>query len=356
MSRWRRATLLAAARHAEEVGFDAAMSSDHFAPWSARQGESGFAWSWLGAALATHLAAVRCRHGAGSALSPGGHRAGDRHAAGDVPRPALGGARHRRGVERAHHGRPLAGQGDPQRPAWPSASRCCAPCSPARRSPTTDWSRSTAPGCGRCLPAPPMLLGAAVSPATAAWVGGWADGVITMNQDPADLRALLDAFRSGGGGGKPAYLQAHVCWAGHRGRGAGDRPRPVAQQRLRPAGVLGSGAARPLRRGGPSRPPRRRPQCGARVGRSGLAPATGSPSWWRWGSTGSGSTTSASSSNPSSTCSANTSSRACGRHEPSDRPASPRRPTCGGRTRSSTASTCRRSPTPTATASATSPD
>ena len=29
------------------------MCSDHFAPWSARQGHSGFAWAWLGAALAT---------------------------------------------------------------------------------------------------------------------------------------------------------------------------------------------------------------------------------------------------------------------------------------------------------------
>ena len=27
------------------------MCSDHFSPWSARQGHSGFAWSWLGAAL-----------------------------------------------------------------------------------------------------------------------------------------------------------------------------------------------------------------------------------------------------------------------------------------------------------------
>ena len=27
------------------------MSSDHFSPWSERQGESGFAWSWLGAAM-----------------------------------------------------------------------------------------------------------------------------------------------------------------------------------------------------------------------------------------------------------------------------------------------------------------
>ena len=45
--------LLRDARHAEEAGFRVGMSSDHFSPWSARQNESGFAWSWLGAALAT---------------------------------------------------------------------------------------------------------------------------------------------------------------------------------------------------------------------------------------------------------------------------------------------------------------
>jgi alkanesulfonate monooxygenase SsuD/methylene tetrahydromethanopterin reductase-like flavin-dependent oxidoreductase (luciferase family) len=43
--------LLAAVIEAEAAGFDAAMCSDHFSPWSERQGESGFAWAWLGAAL-----------------------------------------------------------------------------------------------------------------------------------------------------------------------------------------------------------------------------------------------------------------------------------------------------------------
>src|ERR671917_1013784 len=47
------ADLLKAVQHAEEVGFTAAMCSDHFAPWNLEQGHSGFAWSWLGAALAT---------------------------------------------------------------------------------------------------------------------------------------------------------------------------------------------------------------------------------------------------------------------------------------------------------------
>src|SRR5918992_1069159 len=45
------AALLDAVRAAEAAGFGAAMSSDHFVPWSERQGHSGYAWSWLGAAL-----------------------------------------------------------------------------------------------------------------------------------------------------------------------------------------------------------------------------------------------------------------------------------------------------------------
>ncbi|MGL5818198.1 MAG: LLM class F420-dependent oxidoreductase, partial [Phycicoccus sp.] len=45
--------LLEDVRHAEQAGFTAGMSSDHFSPWSARQGESGYAWTFLGAALAT---------------------------------------------------------------------------------------------------------------------------------------------------------------------------------------------------------------------------------------------------------------------------------------------------------------
>jgi len=44
------AALLVAAVRAEQVGFRAAMSSDHFSSWSERQGRSGFAWAWSGAA------------------------------------------------------------------------------------------------------------------------------------------------------------------------------------------------------------------------------------------------------------------------------------------------------------------
>ena len=71
--------LLDAVQRAEEAGFTAAMCSDHFSPWSRRQGHSGFAWSWLGAALATTDAALRRRQRARPALPPGDRRPGLRH-------------------------------------------------------------------------------------------------------------------------------------------------------------------------------------------------------------------------------------------------------------------------------------
>jgi coenzyme F420-dependent glucose-6-phosphate dehydrogenase len=48
---FRPSTLLSPVQAAERAGFRAAMCSDHFHPWSEQQGQSGFAWSWLGAAL-----------------------------------------------------------------------------------------------------------------------------------------------------------------------------------------------------------------------------------------------------------------------------------------------------------------
>ncbi len=41
--------LLRYARQAEDAGFSAVMASDHFQPWTPQQGQSAFAWAWLGA-------------------------------------------------------------------------------------------------------------------------------------------------------------------------------------------------------------------------------------------------------------------------------------------------------------------
>jgi G6PDH family F420-dependent oxidoreductase len=60
---------------------------------------------------------------------------------------------------------------------------------------------------------PPSLYGAALSAETAEWVGSWADGLITIGAPAAQLTEVLDAFRSGGGEGKPVKVQAALAWA-----------------------------------------------------------------------------------------------------------------------------------------------
>jgi hypothetical protein len=58
---------------------------------------------------------VRLRQRTRAALPPGRCRAGGGDAGRDVPRARLGGARQRRGAQRAHHRDPLAGQGGSRR-------------------------------------------------------------------------------------------------------------------------------------------------------------------------------------------------------------------------------------------------
>jgi G6PDH family F420-dependent oxidoreductase len=59
----------------------------------------------------------------------------------------------------------------------------------------------------------PLVLGAALTEPTSEWLGGWADGLITAGKKVSDLRRLLDAFRRGGGEGKPMFLQAALSFA-----------------------------------------------------------------------------------------------------------------------------------------------
>ncbi|MEO6395855.1 MAG: LLM class flavin-dependent oxidoreductase [Devosia sp.] len=61
---------------------------------------------------------------------------------------------------------------------------------------------------------PLPVYGAAVSSETARWVGRWADGLLTVAGDDFDaVRKVVDAFREGGGDGKPVILQAALSWA-----------------------------------------------------------------------------------------------------------------------------------------------
>ncbi|MET0460929.1 MAG: TIGR03885 family FMN-dependent LLM class oxidoreductase, partial [Ilumatobacteraceae bacterium] len=204
--------LLDAVGHAEAAGFDAAMSSDHFAPWSARQGESGFAWSWLGAAMAS----TGLPFGVVNAPGQRYHPAIIAQAAATLAEMFP----HRLWV--ALGSGELSNEHITGRP-WPdkaTRNRRLEECVEVMRAlfageevthdglVTVDRARLwTQPA------APPLLVAAAVSPATAGWAARWADGLITVAQDPAVLRRVVDAFRAGGGDGKPVYLQVHVSWA-----------------------------------------------------------------------------------------------------------------------------------------------
>jgi probable non-F420 flavinoid oxidoreductase len=203
--------LLEAVRAAEAAGFAGAMSSDHFSPWSERQGQSGFAWSWLGAALATtslpfgvvnapgqryHPAIIAQASATLAAMFPGRlwvalgtGEASNEHITGDRwPRKDVRNARLRECVDviRAlHQGEEVSQEGL------------------VRVDRARLWT----------LPdEPPPLLAAAVSAETAAWAAEWADGLITIHQPPDVLRRLLGAYRDAGGRGK-AVLQVHLSYA-----------------------------------------------------------------------------------------------------------------------------------------------
>jgi probable non-F420 flavinoid oxidoreductase len=205
------AELLKAVQHAEEVGFTGAMSSDHFSPWSARQGQSGFGWSFLGAALATtslpfgavnapgqryHPAIVAQAIATLGAMFPGrfwvalgSGEASNEHITGEGwPRKELRDARLRECVDviRAL----LAGE-EVSHDGLVTVDRARV------------WTRPETP---------PALIGAAVSVATARWCAEWADGLITVNAPTAHLRQMIDAYRDAGGRG-PLHLQVHVSWA-----------------------------------------------------------------------------------------------------------------------------------------------
>ncbi|MGB3207802.1 MAG: TIGR03885 family FMN-dependent LLM class oxidoreductase [Crinalium sp.] len=197
---------------AEQAGFTAALSSDHFHPWSEQQGQSGFAWSWLGAAMhATQLPfRVVCAPGqryhpaiiAQAAatlaemfpnrfwLTVGSGQALNEHITGDKwPLKQERNARLKECVEiiRAlwrgetvnHHG--LVSVEEAKLYTLPET--------------------------------PPLIIGAAVTAKTAEWLGSWADGLITVSRPPEQLQKVVDAFHRGGGEGKPMILKVQISYA-----------------------------------------------------------------------------------------------------------------------------------------------
>ena len=233
--------------------------------------QSGFAWSWLGAALQATGLAVRRGQRARAALPPGDRRPGRGH-----PEPSCspGGSGWPWAAARPPTSTSPATAGRPRTSARPAWRECVEVIRALLAGETVSHRR---PGHRRPGPAVVAARDAAAAdrarrsaPETAAWVGGWADGLVTVNQPHDRLRAVIDAFREGGGEGKPLYLQVHLSWAADEETALADRPRPVAQQRVRPGRWPGSSSpAGAVRRAARHVPPEDVRCGGARLGRPG---------------------------------------------------------------------------------------
>ena len=203
--------LIDLAQRAEADGFRTAMISDHLAPWTHRQGQSGFVWSVLGG-IATTTRELRV----GTGVSAPIHRMHPlvlAHAAATV--------------ETLMPGRFFLGLGTGERlnegatgQRWPRPGE--------RRSmlrEAVDVIREL--WCGDVvtrddghftleraqlfsLPdVPPPIVIAASGPMSARLAAELGDGMVAATTDSASV----DAFEAAGGRDKPRTVQLHVCWA-----------------------------------------------------------------------------------------------------------------------------------------------
>ena len=196
---------------AKDAGFKAINSSDHFHPWSERQGQSGFSFSWLGASMQ----ATGLPHGVVCAPGYRYHPAIVAQAAatlsemfpekfwisvgsGEALNESITGERWPRKQERNVR---LKEAVDIMRRLFSGETVTHA--GHVRIEEAKLYTRPAKP---------PLILGAAVSEETARWVAEWADGLITINARPETLRKMVTAFRENGGKGKPMYLKVQLSF------------------------------------------------------------------------------------------------------------------------------------------------
>jgi coenzyme F420-dependent glucose-6-phosphate dehydrogenase len=207
--------LLDLAQQAEDAGFDGIFSSDHLQPWLPTQGQAGFLWTWLGAALAR-----TSRTTFGAITVPGGWRYHPVIAAqaiataasmfpGRLPWIALGSGEAVNEVPLGNSW-PAKAERDRRLREGIAIIRRLLRGEEVEHHGVLDaagarvWS----------LPEiPPALIGAALSAGTAEWLGSCADGLLTAGIDPKLLRPVAEAFRGGGGSGKPIHLKVDVSYA-----------------------------------------------------------------------------------------------------------------------------------------------
>jgi coenzyme F420-dependent glucose-6-phosphate dehydrogenase len=209
---FRPSTLMRLVARAEQAGFDAIHSSDHFQPWNSRQGNSGFSFAWLGAAMqATALPfSMVCAPGqryhpaiVAQAVATLGEMFPDRFHINLASGEAINES--------------IIGEPWPPKEERNARLRECADAIRRLLAGETVTRRGRIKvEHARLYTLPektPPLFGAALTPETASWLGGWADGMVTVCQSPDRLKSLLEAFRAGGGEGKPIHVKLDVSYA-----------------------------------------------------------------------------------------------------------------------------------------------
>jgi coenzyme F420-dependent glucose-6-phosphate dehydrogenase len=197
---------------AEKAGFKAINSSDHFHPWGEAQGQSGYSFAWLGAAMqATSLPF-------GVVCAPGQryHPAIVAQAAATLSEMFPGRFSMALGSGEAINERI---NGD----RWPAKGErnerlleCADIIKRLLNGEMVSHKGLVTVNEARLytLPAaPPPLMCAALSAETAAWAGSWADGLLTAHKPYEQLKQVVDAFRNNGGAGKPIYLKVQLSYA-----------------------------------------------------------------------------------------------------------------------------------------------
>ncbi len=194
---------------AQQCGFEAIHSSDHFHPWSERQGHSGFSFAWLGAAMqATHLPfGVICAAGYRY------HPAVVAQAAATLARLFPGRFTLSLGSGEAINEH-IMGEPWPDKPARNARLQECAHViRRLLRGERVNHRERVVVVDAKVYSRPEVqlpLFGAALSPDTAAEVATWADGLLTLHGP--DLPEVLQAFRNHGGTGKPVHVKVDVCF------------------------------------------------------------------------------------------------------------------------------------------------
>jgi coenzyme F420-dependent glucose-6-phosphate dehydrogenase len=199
-------------RLAEKAGFKAINSSDHFHPWSENQGHSGYSFAWLGAAMQTTTLPF------GSVCAPGQRY----HPA--IVAQAIATL----GEMFPHRYWISLGSGEAINESitgekWPSKAdrnirlkECFTVIRQLLAGETVNFHGQIHVENAKLYTLPkvtPPLFGAAVSVETAGWMGSFVDGLITVSKPIEELRKVVEAFKAGGGEGKPIYLKTQLSFA-----------------------------------------------------------------------------------------------------------------------------------------------